>query len=53
MDKGSAPFGWVPLLLALDWADNQPPPAVAQTGPDQLQQVFARLTGQMPPGTPS
>ena len=50
IDKGSAPFGWVPLLLALDWADNHPPPPVSQTGPDQLQQVFARLTGQVMSG---
>jgi Fe-S-cluster containining protein len=53
VDKGSAPFGWVPLLLALDWAETHPPPPVMSTGPAIVQQVFARLTGQMPPGPPT
>ncbi len=50
VDQGSSPVGWVPLLLALDWADAHPEPAVTRTGPDLVRQVFAKITGQMPPG---
>jgi Fe-S-cluster containining protein len=53
VDKGSSPVGWVPLLLALDWADGHAPPPVTQTGPAMVQQVFARLTGQTPPAVPT
>jgi Fe-S-cluster containining protein len=49
VDKGSSPVGWVPLLLATDWAETNPEPPTTQTGPAMVQQVFAGLTGQMPP----
>jgi Fe-S-cluster containining protein len=48
-DKGSSPVGWVPLLMSLDWAENNPEPPVTQTGPALVQQVFKRMTGQTPP----
>jgi Fe-S-cluster containining protein len=53
VDKGSSSVGWVPLLLALDWAETHPEPPVTQTGPAVVQQVFAKLTGQMPPAPPA
>lgn len=49
VDVGSAAVGWVPLLLAVDWAETHPEPPVTQSGPAIVQHVFARLTGQMPP----
>ena len=49
-DRGSSAVGWVPLLLSLDWAEAHPEPPVTQTGPALVQQVFAKLTGQTPPG---
>jgi Fe-S-cluster containining protein len=52
VDKGSSTVGWVPLLLALDWAESHPEPPVTQTGPAIAQEVFVRLTGQTPPGLP-
>jgi hypothetical protein len=48
-DRGSSPVGWVPLLMSLDWAKNNPEPPVTRTGPALVQQVFERMTGQTPP----
>ncbi len=52
VDKGSSPVGWVPLLLALDWAEGHPEPPPRQTGPALVRQVFAGLTSQVPPAPP-
>jgi Fe-S-cluster containining protein len=49
VDKGSSTVGWVPLLLALDWAETHPEPPASQTGPAILEQVFQRLAGKLPP----
>jgi Fe-S-cluster containining protein len=49
VDKGSSAVGWVPLLLALDWAESNPEPPVTHTGTDTVRLVFAGLTGQIPP----
>jgi Fe-S-cluster containining protein len=46
VDKGSSTVGWVPLVLALDWAETHPEPPATQTGPVVLKQVFERLAGQ-------
>jgi Fe-S-cluster containining protein len=48
-DRGSSSVGWVPLLLALDWAESHPEPPVTQTGPAIVQEVFGKLTGRTPP----
>jgi Fe-S-cluster containining protein len=35
--------GWVPLVLALEWAEAHPEPPPAPSGPDLLEAFFARL----------
>ncbi len=37
---------WVPLILALDWADEHPDPSPLRAGPEWLQTVFKQLTNQ-------
>jgi hypothetical protein len=38
--------GWVPLMLALEWAARHPEEPAAQPGTALLQDFFARLTGK-------
>jgi Fe-S-cluster containining protein len=37
---------WVPLILALEWAETHPDDLPPRTGPDWLRELFLRLTGQ-------
>ena len=39
---------WVPLIQALDWAEEHPPPSAEQTGPELVRQVLAALAGASP-----
>jgi Fe-S-cluster containining protein len=39
----SAPDGWVPLVLALDWAAENPDRSVPEPGPDILKKMFENL----------
>jgi Fe-S-cluster containining protein len=47
LDGGRAlPAGpWVPLVLALDWAEAHPEPPPKGTGPDLLKEFFQNLLG--------
>lgn len=40
---GERAVRWVPLTLALDWADSHPENDPERTGPELLQELFARL----------
>jgi Fe-S-cluster containining protein len=44
--------GWVPLVLALEWAAEHPEEPPARPGPALLQEVFARLAGKAVPSDP-
>jgi len=46
IDRAATPGGWVPLLLAPDWAAGRPPTTTPATGPAAVQAVFARLGGR-------
>lgn len=37
--------GWVPISLALDWAESHPDDSIPKAGPDLLRDVFNELTG--------
>ncbi|MDS4019731.1 MAG: YkgJ family cysteine cluster protein [Candidatus Competibacter sp.] len=37
---------WVPLILALEWADAHPDEAPPRPGPEWVREVFSRLTGR-------
>jgi Fe-S-cluster containining protein len=47
LDSGSAtdPDGWIPLVLALDWAAENPDIALPEPGPDILKKMFENLAG--------
>jgi methyltransferase-like protein/Fe-S-cluster containining protein/2-polyprenyl-3-methyl-5-hydroxy-6-metoxy-1,4-benzoquinol methylase len=46
------PLSWVPLTLALRWADKHPEPAPGRTGPELVGELLQRLTGhELPPAT--
>jgi Fe-S-cluster containining protein len=36
---------WVPLIQALEWAEEHPPPPAEHTGPELVRQVLAALAG--------
>lgn len=44
---------WVPLILALDWAERHPDDLPPRPGPDWLREFFERLTGREIPKAPS
>lgn len=44
---------WIPLILALEWADAHPDEMPLQPGPDWVREVFSRLTGRTIPQPPS
>jgi Fe-S-cluster containining protein len=44
---------WVPLILALEWAETHPDELPPRPGPDWLRDLFFRLTGkEIPPPGP-
>jgi Fe-S-cluster containining protein len=43
---------WVPLILALEWADAHPDEVPPQPGPEWVREVFSRLAGRAIPGPP-
>jgi Fe-S-cluster containining protein len=45
--QGQAPryVPWVPLIQALEWAEEHPPPPAEHTGPELVRQVLAALAG--------
>jgi Fe-S-cluster containining protein len=45
--QGQAPryVPWVPLIQALEWAEEHPPPPAEYTGPELVRQVLAALAG--------
>ncbi|MHC5542207.1 YkgJ family cysteine cluster protein [Singulisphaera rosea] len=44
---------WVPLIVALDWAEHHPDDLPPRPGPDWLREFFERLTGREIPKSPS
>ena len=40
------PVTWLPLILALDWADEHPDESPLRAGPEWLQTVFKQLTNE-------
>src|SRR5262249_11986502 len=48
LDRQTSPgrAGWVPLILALEWAETHPEEPAALTGPQLLEEFFKRLTGK-------
>lgn len=44
---------WVPLILALEWADAHPDGSPPQAGAEWVREVFSRLTGRAIPGAES
>jgi Fe-S-cluster containining protein len=47
-EASGSPSGWLPLVLALEWAEAHPQPLPAASGPNLLEAFFANLTD---PGT--
>ena len=45
VDRSSTPGGWVPLVLALDWAGDHPAAAQSRPAQDVVKDVFTRLAG--------
>lgn len=45
-DRSATAAGWVPLVLALEWAPGHAAPGGTQPGPAVVQGVFARLAGE-------
>jgi Fe-S-cluster containining protein len=45
-DPSTAQVRWIPLTLALEWADDHPDDLPRRTGPEWLREFFQRLTGQ-------
>jgi Fe-S-cluster containining protein len=43
------PVPWVPLVLALEWAESHPEPPPTRTGMEWLGTLLEQLTGQKPP----
>jgi Fe-S-cluster containining protein len=46
---------WVPLILAMEWAETHPDEEVARPGPELVSQLFNKLAGKeakAPPPTP-
>ena len=43
---------WVPMILALEWADAHPDETPLQPGPEWVREVFSRLTGRTIPEPP-
>lgn len=53
-EDGSRRFTrWVPLSLALDWADSHPDDLPPRPGPEWLRELIARLTGKEVPPPPT
>jgi Fe-S-cluster containining protein len=48
LDEQSSPRPalWVPLILALEWADSHPDEAPLRPGTELVREVFSRLTGK-------
>jgi Fe-S-cluster containining protein len=44
---------WVPLILALEWAETHPDDLAPRTGPEWLRDLVFRLTGREVPPPPS
>lgn len=42
----TGPVAWIPMVLALDWAETHPDNAVPLPGPELVREVFAQLTGK-------
>ncbi len=58
-DPSAKYFRWVPLVMAPEWAAENPDEAPRRSGPDLLREFFEHLTGksapyapQAPPGSP-
>ena len=45
-DGGALANRWIPLVFALEWADNHPDESGACAGTELLREVFSRLTGE-------
>jgi Fe-S-cluster containining protein len=43
-DQGTLPNRWVPLVLALEWAEAHPDESPPRPGPELLREAFDRLT---------
>lgn len=52
-ERGGHATPWVPMILALEWADAHPDETPLQPGPEWVREVFSRLTGRaIPEPTP-
>jgi len=49
----AGPVAWIPMVLALDWAETHPNNAVPLPGPELVREVFAQLTGKDIGGPPA
>lgn len=45
VDRTPGSAGWVPLVLALEWAEANPEEPASATGPDVLKAFWSVLTG--------
>jgi Fe-S-cluster containining protein len=52
VDKSRFQNSWVPLILALEWADAQPDEVPQRSGTDLVRELFSRLTGGDIPDSP-
>jgi Fe-S-cluster containining protein len=51
-DPGRRSIPWVPLMLALEWAESHPDELLPRPGPEWLREFFSLLTGRdIPPPT--
>lgn len=50
---GAEQPGWVPLTLALEWAEAHPEPAATSTGPELARELFERLAHDVVPPEPA
>jgi len=44
--QGANPVSWVPLILALRWADTHPDESLPRPGTELVQELFSRLAGK-------
>lgn len=51
-DDPAGPLRWVPLILALEWAENNPEPEPVEPGPELVRRLFAELTHKEIPAPP-